>query len=145
MHYSQPAVIQFASSSSFFISQAIMSFKAEGDSRLQELKRKGQSLSGQDLEERKKQEFQQKVRDAEEQWMRVLRYANQACEQAERQFAQEGQLRGFEALRENTRSWLEEKQQTLVSLDNQADPEKTINTAQVGLNSVCGPSNNFHH
>lgn len=115
--------------------QAIMSTKPEGDSRLQELKRRGQSLCGQDLEEHKKQELKKKVRGAEEQWMRVMRDAKRALDQAERQRALDGQLRGFKELSQNTKSWLEDKKQSLVSLGGQADPEKTISTAQVSLNN----------
>lgn len=110
-----------------------MSFKAEGESKLQELKRKVQNLCGQDLEQHKKQEVQQKLRGAEEQWTRVLQDAKRALDQAERQCALEGQLSDYEALKQDTRTWLEEKQQSLVSLDSQADPEKTINTAQVSV------------
>lgn len=112
-----------------------MSSKPEGDSKLQELKRRGQSLCGQDLEEPKKQEVQQKVRGAEEQWTRVLQNAKQALERSERQCALQGQLRDYEALRENTRTWLEDKRQSLVLLDSQTDPEKTVNTAQVSFNN----------
>lgn len=111
--------------------QAILNTKAEGDSKLQELKRKGRSLCGHDLEEHKKQEAQQKVRGAEELWVRILQDAEQAMEQAKRQCALESQLRDYEALKEDTKTWLEEKQQSLVSLDSRADPETTIRTAQV--------------
>lgn len=110
-----------------------MSSKPEGDSKLQELRRRGQSLCGEDLEEHKKQELQQKVRAAEEQWTRIMLNAKQALDQAERQCALEGQLRGFKDLSENTRNWLEDKKQSLVSLDTQTDLEKTITTAQVSL------------
>lgn len=108
-----------------------MSSKPEGDSKLQELRRRGRSLCGQDLEEHKKQEVEQKVKSAEEQWTRVLQDAKQALDKAEKQRDLEGQLRDYKALKENTRAWLEDKQQSLVSLDSQTDPEKIINTAQV--------------
>ncbi len=112
-----------------------MSSKPEGDSKLQELKRRGQSLCGLDLEEHKKQEVQQKVTGAEEQWTRVLQNAKQALDQSERQCALQSQLRDYEALRESTTTWLEDKQQSLVFLDSQTDPEKTIKSAQVSLNN----------
>lgn len=92
-------------------------------------------MSGQDLEEPKKQEVQQKVKGVEEQWTRVLQNAKEALDQAEKQFALEGQLKEYEALKENTKSWLEDKQQSLVSLDSQTDPEKIISTAQVSMNN----------
>lgn len=112
-----------------------MSAKPEGESRLQDLKRRGQSLCGQDLEEHQKQELKKKVRGAEEQWTRVMKDAKQALDQAERQRALDCQLRGFKELSQNTKSWLEDKKQSLVSLGGQADPEKTISTAQVSLNN----------
>lgn len=112
-----------------------MSSKPEGDSKLQELRRLGQSLCGQDLEEPEKQEVQQKVQGAEEQWTRVLQNAKQALEKAEKQCALQSHLKDYEALRENTRAWLQDKQQRLDSLDSQKDPEKMINTAQVSLNN----------
>lgn len=65
--------------------------------------------------------------------MRILRDAKQATDQAERQCALESQLRDYEALKEDTRTWLEEKQQSLVSLDSQTDPQKTIKTAEVSV------------
>lgn len=117
----------------YLIPQAIMSSRLEGESKLQELRRRGQSLCDQDLEEPKKQELQQKVRAAEEQWTSLMQTAKQALGQAERRCALEGQLRDFKVLSENTRTWLEDKRQSLDSLDRQTDPERTINTAQVSL------------
>ncbi|XP_041669127.1 nesprin-2-like [Cheilinus undulatus] len=117
--------------------QTIVSSKPDGDSKLQELKRQGQNVCAQDLEENKKQEVQQKVRGLEEQWMRALQNAKQALDQAERQCALEGQLKEYEALKEKTKAWLEDKRKSLVSVDSQTDPEKTINTAQSILS--CKP------
>ncbi|KAF3845085.1 hypothetical protein F7725_008248 [Dissostichus mawsoni] len=113
------------------------SSKTKGDSMLQELKRQSQILCGQDLEEPRKQEVQQKVRCAEEQLARVLQSAKGAQDQAEKQCALEGELKDYEALKEDTKAWLEEKQKSLVSLDVQTDPEITITTAQTILS--CKP------
>ncbi|CAB1456440.1 unnamed protein product [Pleuronectes platessa] len=115
--------------------QDILLSKPEGDSKLQELKRRGLSLSGQDLEEQKKQEVESRVRDAEDQWTRVLQEAKQALDQAEKQCALEGRRREYETLRESTRAWMQDKQQSLVSLDAQMDPEQKIMTAQTILSS----------
>lgn len=113
--------------------QLIMSSKTEGDSKLQELRRRVQSLCSQERDEPKKQEFQQKVRDAEEQWTSIIQTTKGAQDQAERQCALEGQVGGFKALSETTRTWLEDKQQSLESVSSQTDTERTINTAQVSL------------
>lgn len=98
--------------------------------KLQNLREKAQSLLDQELDEHKKQEIQQKVSRTEEQWMRLTKEAKEVQVLAERQCALDGQLRDFEAMREKTRIWLEEKQQSLVP---QSDPEQTISTAQVGI------------
>lgn len=108
-----------------------MSCKPEGDSGLQELRRRGHILCGLDLEEHRKRDIEQKVRDAEEMWTRVLQQAKLSLDKAEKQCALQSQLRDFETLRTNTRTWLEEKQHSLVSLDNQTEAGKIINMAQV--------------
>ncbi|KAM6917368.1 uncharacterized protein PEZ65_013189 [Lycodopsis pacificus] len=113
--------------------QTILRSKGEGDAKLQELSTRGQSLCGHDLEEPSKQEVEQKVRGAEEQWTRVLQDAKQALDQAEKQRALEGQLKDYEAARDDTRAWLQDQQQSLVSLDRQTDPEETISTVQTIL------------
>ncbi|CAI5697152.1 unnamed protein product [Oreochromis niloticus] len=113
------------------VAQAIMNFK------LQNLKIKAQSLLDHEYDEHKKQEIQQKVRDTEERWIRLQKDAKEVMVLAERQHALDGQLQGFEATREKTRVWLEEKQQSLVSLTSQKDPEQIISTAQTILS--CKP------
>ncbi|XP_062296794.1 rootletin-like [Scomber scombrus] len=115
--------------------QAITSCKTEGDSKLQQLKSRGQSLCSQDLEEQKKQELQQTANDAEDKWMRVLQDAKKALDQAEKRCALDTQVMVYEVLKEKSRSWLEERQQRIVSLENQADHEQIINSAQTILSS----------
>lgn len=110
-----------------------MSNKSEGDSKLQTLRSQSHSLCAQDLKEHKKHEVQQKVRSTEEQWTRVLEGAKEAVSRAEKHVALYGQLRDFETLKEKTRGWLDDKQQSLLSLDSQTSPEQAINTAQVSL------------
>ncbi|KAG7234117.1 hypothetical protein INR49_005781 [Caranx melampygus] len=117
------------------IAQDIMSCKPDGDSRLQELRRRGQILCCLDLEEHRKRDIEQIVKDAEEKWTSVLQHAKLSLVKAEKQCALQGQLRDFETLRTNTRTWLEEKQHSLVSLDGQTEAEKIINTAQTILSS----------
>ncbi|KAM4540338.1 nesprin-2-like [Fundulus diaphanus] len=110
--------------------QAIMSFKTEGDFKLQKLRSLCQSLCSQDLDKQKKRGIQQRIRDSEEQWTKLQQNAKQAASEADRQHALDLQLRSFQALKESTRSWLEARQQALTSLDHEADPEQVINTAQ---------------
>lgn len=108
-----------------------MSCKAEGDAKLQELKRRVQSVSELDIDEPKRQELQQQLRRAEEQWTSVVQTTKQNLDQAERQRSLNVQLSDFWALSEATRTWLEDKQQSLELLDSQAAPETAINETQV--------------
>lgn len=108
-----------------------MKSRPDGDSKVQELRRRCQTLCTQDLEEPKEQEVEQKVKGIEERWTNLMQTAKQALDHAEKKCALEGQLRSFKDLSENTRAWLEDKQQSLDALDLQADPEKTIAAAQV--------------
>ncbi|XP_035985169.1 uncharacterized protein LOC118558730 [Fundulus heteroclitus] len=110
--------------------QTIMSFKTEGDSKLQKLRSLCQSLCSQDLDKQKKRDIQQRIRDSEEQWTKLQQNAKQAASEAERQHALDLQLRSFQALKESASSWLEARQQALTSLDHEADPEQVIKTAQ---------------
>lgn len=108
-----------------------MSRKAEGDAKLQELKRRVQSVSNLDIDEPKKQELQQHLSTAEEQWMSVIQTTKQSLDQAERLCTLNVQLSDFRTLSETTRTWLENKQQSLETLASQADPEEAINDTQV--------------
>lgn len=103
--------------------------------KLENLKIKAQSFLDHEYDEHKKQEIQQKVRDTEEQWIRLQKDAKEVMVLAERQRALDNQLQDFEATREKTRMWLEEKQQNLVFLSSQKDPEQIISTAQVSLDN----------
>lgn len=113
-----------------------MKSRPDGDSKVQELRRRSQNLCCQDLGEHKKQELEQKVRGIEERWTNVTQAAKQALDHAERKCALESQLRSFRDMSENTRAWLEDKQQSLDALDLQADPEKTVTVAQVSQNKT---------
>lgn len=108
-----------------------MSCKAEGDAKLQELKRRVQSVSDLDIDELKKKELQQQMRRAEVEWASTLQTTKQILDQAERRCALNVQLRDFRMLSETTRTWLEDKQQSLETLDSQTDPEKATNETQV--------------
>ncbi|XP_028293927.1 nesprin-2 [Gouania willdenowi] len=110
--------------------QNTLSSKSEGNAKLQKLKAQSQSLCSEELEEQQKQEVLQKVVDAEEKWLKVLEEAKQVVERAERQKSVEGQQRDFTEQSENTKAWLEEKQQRLDSVDSHRDPLEAINVAQ---------------
>ena len=83
-----------------------------------------------DLEESRRQEVQQSLRDGKEQWRSLLEWAKRAVEEEEKQCALEGLLRDVRAQRKSTAAWLEDKQRALLTLDR-TDLEKSVNTAQV--------------
>jgi hypothetical protein len=87
----------------------------------------------QDLEESRRREVQQTVRDMEEEWRRVLQTAEETLTKAEMQSAIEGQLRDMETQKENSRAWIKGQNQRLLSLGTQAKTENRIQTAQVSL------------
>lgn len=77
--------------------QNILSSRPEGDCKVNNLRRRGQSLCDhQDAEEGKKSHVQQTVTDTEEQWRAVLQAAKQVQAAAEAQIAQETERREAE-------------------------------------------------
>lgn len=113
-----------------------MSCRSEGDAKLQEFKRRVQSVCDLDVDQPKKQELQQQMGRAEEQWRNIIQRTKQVLDGAERQCSLNHQLRDFKALSETTRTWLEDKEQCLETLDSHTDPEKAISDTQVILNSA---------
>lgn len=113
-----------------------MKSRPDGDSKVQEVRRRSQNLCSQDLVEAKEQEVEQKVKGIEERWTNVMQNAKQALDLAERKCALESQLRSFKDVSDNTRAWLQDKQQSLDTLDLQSDPERTISAAQVSQNKT---------
>lgn len=113
-----------------------MRSRPDGDSKVQEVRRRSQNLCSQDLAEPKKQEVEQKVKGIEERWTNVMQSAKQALDHAERKSALESQLRSFKDVSDTTRAWLQDKQQSLDALDLQSDPERTISIAQVSQKNM---------
>lgn len=108
-----------------------MGCKSEGDAKLQEFKRRVQSVCNLDLDEQQEQELREHVRRAEDQWMSIIQTTKQTLDRAERQCTLDVQLRDFKTLSDTTRTWLEDKRQSLEPLDSQTDPEKAITDTQV--------------
>lgn len=108
-----------------------MSCRSEGDAKLQEFQRSVQSVCSLDLDEPRKQELRDHVRRAEDQWMSIIQSTREVLGQAERRCSLNDQLRDFRSLNDTTRTWLEDKQQSLGTLDSQTDPEKAITDTQV--------------
>lgn len=119
-----------------------MSCRYEGDAKLQEFQRSVQSVCSLDLDEPRKQELRDHLRRAEDQWMSIIQSTRDALDQAERRCSLNDQLRDFRSLNDTTRTWLEDKQQSLGTLDSQTDPEKAITDSQVSRrrHSHCSSS-----
>ena len=126
----KPQVLHFTC----YCLQAVLSSRPEGDSKLQDLKRRAQSLcEHQDLEESRRREVQQTIREVEEEWRRILQEAEKAQSQAEVQEALEKEVKGFKAYEESTRLWVRNLQHRLVSLGSLKNTEDKLKTAQVRL------------
>lgn len=96
--------------------------KPEGESKLLDLKRQGESVCEQ-LEESRKAEVQQLVKDSEQQWRTVL----QAARQAELRALSDD----FDTQSKDIQSWIRDRQQRLQSVGGHTPPEERSLTAQV--------------
>ncbi|KAM7376415.1 hypothetical protein PAMP_006150 [Pampus punctatissimus] len=109
------------------IVQADMTFKLEGESMVFELTKQGERLCKL-LEESRKPEVEQLVKDTKQLWKTVL----QEAKQAELQSLSDG----FDIQSKNTQSWIRDHQQQLQSVGSQTPPEERFHTAEVCLNSL---------
>lgn len=74
-----------------------MSSKPDGDCNVNNLRRRGQGLCDhQDVEEGRKAQVQQIVRDTEQQWRAVLQAAKQAETDADAQISEQTERRDME-------------------------------------------------
>ena len=98
------------------------------------LRRQSQTLcEHKDLEESKKQEVQQSVKDTEEQWRRVLQTAEEAVNKAETQELLDKELDAFKTQNESVQSWIRDRDQNLQSLGGHMQVEEKLQIAQVSL------------
>ena len=128
----------------FSVFQAVLSSKPKGDSKLQDLKSRAQSLcEHQDLEESRRREVQQAVREVEEEWRRVLQEAEERLGQAEAKSALDNASRAFESQRENSQSWVRNQRQHLQSLSSDMQIDERLHVTKVNpqLLSVVGTGN----
>lgn len=87
-----------------------------------DLKRRAEGLCER-LEESRKSEFQQLVKDSEQQWQNVLLAARQAEVRALSD--------DFDAQSKETQSWIRDRQQKLQSVGAHTPPEERSQTVQV--------------
>lgn len=98
------------------------------------LRRQSESLCEQeDLEECRKQEVRQSVRETEEQWRTALQTAEEALNKAETQGVLEKDLDAFKTKNENVLSWIKDQEQNLQSLGGCMQVEEKLQIAQVSL------------
>lgn len=98
------------------------------------LRRQSESLCAQeDLEEGRKQEVQQLVRETEEQWRTALQTAEEAVNKAETKAQLVKDLDAFKSQNENVQSWIRDQEQNLHSLGGCMQVEEKLQIAQVSL------------
>lgn len=112
--------------------QAVLSCRSDGESRLQDLKDQGQSLSeNQELKDSRRQEVLDAVRRTEEQWWNVFQTAEEVLNQAETQAASE---RDFDAVKNQNqvfKAWIKDQKQKLLALNSQMQFEDRFQMIQV--------------
>ena len=114
--------------------QVILCSKSKGDSQMNSLRSKGQSLREQQiLDESRKQEVDQTVRETEEQWRRALQTAEEALDKAETQALLDKDLVAFETQKENVQSWIRDQEQNLQAAGGQMQVEEKLRIARVSL------------
>lgn len=112
----------------------VLSSRSEGESRLQDLKDQGQSLSdNQELREGRRQEVLDAVRKTQDEWWNVFQTAEEVLNQAESQAASERDLDDFKNQNQIFKSWIKEQKQKLLDLGAQMQFEDRFHTIQVGL------------
>lgn len=100
---------------SFDFHQAILSSKPEGDTQVDDLRRQTQSLSEQeDLQDGRKLDAEQSIRDIEDQWRAVLQAAEEALTRAETRARLDQEVDAFRAQSEGVQSWIRDWQQNLL-------------------------------
>lgn len=105
----------------------------EGDSKLQDLKQKCQSLcDNQSLDEKKRQHVEDTVRHTEEKWRKVLQAAEEAFNKAETEAATERDFDVFKTQSDSIQSWIKEQRQKLSqALSSPMQFEERLQIAQV--------------
>ena len=98
------------------------------------LRRQSQSLCGQEeLDESRKQQVLQSVREAEEQWTAALQTAEEALNKVEAQALFDKDMRAFKTQSENVQSWIRDQEQNLQSVGRHMPVEEKLQIAQVSL------------
>lgn len=114
--------------------QTVLISKAEGEYKVSDLIRRGQNLcQHEDLEQSRKQEIRESVRQTEEQWRTALQAANEALSKVETQTLLDQDLLSFKSLNEQVQSWISEQEQNLQSGGGLIQLEEKLQIAQVSF------------
>ncbi|XP_051942676.1 nesprin-2 [Hippocampus zosterae] len=123
------------------LAQDVLQSRPDGDFQVNNLRRRGQTLfDRQDVAEDQKCQVQQAVKDAEEQWSKVLRAAARLQEEAATQIEREmesrdSELKEFQRLLQETAGWLSDLQRHLDSLGGLATAQEGLHAAQTIVNA----------
>ncbi|XP_077395395.1 uncharacterized protein syne2b isoform X3 [Festucalex cinctus] len=119
------------------MAQDVLQAKPDGDCQVNDLRRLGQALFDRpDVSEEPKCQVQQAVKDAEQQWRKVLQLAQQLEEEAavaqinQEKESRDSELREFQSLQQETERWLSDLQHQLDSLDSQAAAQERLRATQ---------------
>ena len=88
-----------------------------------------------DLEESRRKEVQQAVKETEEQWRNVLEKAEASLHRAEKQVAVEENLNDFKTQKESVLSWVRQQNQHLRSLGGHMTFEERLQIPQVSCDN----------
>ena len=114
--------------------QTILSSKPEGDSQMNDLRRQSQSLcEKKELDESRKQQVLQSVREAEEQWTAALQTAEEALNKMEAQALLDKDMRAFKTQSEILQSWIRDQEQNMQSVGGHLPSEEKLQIAQVSF------------
>lgn len=123
--------------------QVVLSSRSEGESRLQDLKDQGRSLSeNQELREGRRQEVLDAVRNTQDGWWNVFQTAEEVLNQAESQAASERDLDDFKNQNQVFKSRIKEQKQKLLDLGAQVQFEDRFRTIQVGPTGLLPENTN---
>lgn len=112
----------------YFI-QEVLSLKREGESKMATLRKKGESICAR--KERKRHSVEERQRELEEEWARVLQTAWEMTNQIEREDSLSKELKSFQDQLESTQVWIRKLKVTLQSMDKASPAEEIITQAQV--------------
>lgn len=86
------------------------------------------------MEEGRKQEVQQSVRETEEQWRTALQTAEENLNKAEAQTLLDKELDAVKTQNENVQSWIKDQEQNVQPLGGCMQAEEKLQIAKVSLN-----------